>query len=352
AVLFENCLFYTLPTALLLCAAALALHRFGESRRVRDAALYASLLAALVLTRSLFHLAWMGLALGLALWLVPARRAAFAGFALPLLLCLALHVKNLAVFGFFGTSSWLGMNLARVVTPSLPDDEVRTLVREGRLSRFALLAPFEDLSTYRRLSELEPSPPSGIPALDQEMRSTGVNNFNHRAYLEVTRRYSEDVKRVVKLRPGAPLVGWSHALFYFLLPAAQSRILNPNLDRIRRADRLFDVVLYGQFREAAEPPRDKPVPAILFIRETGLWILAAYALALGGGAALLWRRLRARDRGPFTLAWGFLWLTVAYVTAAGILLEVGENNRFRLDADPLALVMVATLVPGWRRRAE
>lgn len=38
------------------------------------------------------------------------------------------------------------------------------------------------------------------------------------------------------------------------------------------------------------------------------------------------------------------WVTVAYVTVAGNALEVGENQRFRFEVEPLVLVLAAWLV--------
>ena len=56
-VLYENWFMYTFPAAALLTFAAVALLRYAQNGRTRYCATFFSLLALLLLTRSLFHLA-------------------------------------------------------------------------------------------------------------------------------------------------------------------------------------------------------------------------------------------------------------------------------------------------------
>jgi hypothetical protein len=56
---FENYLFYEYPTLLLLCAAAVALHRFLATGRAPAGVVAFALMATVVLTRSLFQIVWL-----------------------------------------------------------------------------------------------------------------------------------------------------------------------------------------------------------------------------------------------------------------------------------------------------
>ena len=58
-VLYENWLMYTFPSAALLTISALLLHQYLATRDTRWAAAFFTVLAILLLTRSIFHLAWM-----------------------------------------------------------------------------------------------------------------------------------------------------------------------------------------------------------------------------------------------------------------------------------------------------
>lgn len=78
--------------------------------------------------------------------------------------------------------------------------------------------------------------------------------------------------------------------------------------------------------------------------------MAAYCLAAVAGPILLLRSLYRRELAVEVLALtGFLWLTVVYIFLVSNLLEVGENNRFRLYSDPLVLLLLASVVMAWRR---
>ncbi len=120
AILYENSLFYTYPIAVIMGLAALAFARFASRGRTIDAALLFSLLAAAALTRSIFHLAWLLLAVGFVVLVHPGSRRRLVGIALlPVLLASAVYAKNWVHFGSFSASSWVGMSLAKLTTSTV-----------------------------------------------------------------------------------------------------------------------------------------------------------------------------------------------------------------------------------------
>ena len=89
-VLYEHWLFYTYPVAALLSVSALFLHRFLAEKRLRDAVLFFSLLATIVLVRGIFHLVWLlALLAGLLMFSWPERRRILTAAAGPTLLVAA-----------------------------------------------------------------------------------------------------------------------------------------------------------------------------------------------------------------------------------------------------------------------
>ena len=62
----------------------------------------------------------------------PFILGTFVGLS-PILL---LFMKNFIVFGFFGASSWMGMNLAEVTSEILPKAELEMLQQRGYVSPF------------------------------------------------------------------------------------------------------------------------------------------------------------------------------------------------------------------------
>ncbi len=75
-----------------------------------------------------------------------------------------------------------------------------------------------------------------------------------------------------------------------------------------------------------------------------LGTLASVLMAFRGA----WRWWRRGERAQAT--WIALGVTVGWVTAASILLELGENHRFRSVVEPLTLVTVCWLLGRGVRR--
>ncbi|MBZ0112246.1 MAG: hypothetical protein K8J08_07300, partial [Thermoanaerobaculia bacterium] len=139
ALLYESWLIYDLPVAALLVLAALLLR---PAVRGSTAALHGFfwVLATLALTRSFFHLAFLLLVVLVLSCPRPDRRRWLLAATLPLLIVTALYTKNLILFGNFGASSWMGINLSRIATAGLPDEDRLDLVAAGRLSAASSVA--------------------------------------------------------------------------------------------------------------------------------------------------------------------------------------------------------------------
>ena len=122
-VLYENWLMYTLPSAALLTISALLLHQYLATRRLRWAVAFFSTLAILLLTRSMFHLAWMVLVVVLLTILLRQHwRQVLLAAAAPLLLVLFWYAKNYYYFGTFGASTAMGLGLSNITTLMLYGD--------------------------------------------------------------------------------------------------------------------------------------------------------------------------------------------------------------------------------------
>ncbi len=86
-----------------------------------------------------------------------------------------------------------------------------------------------------------------------------------------------------------------------------------------------------------------------------LMVLLVYALGLIGAPFVAWRGWNAPDRRGVVVL--YLWLVLAYGVFVNTFSDVGENNRFRFETDPVALVLALVVLAGlvqWlrARRAE
>ncbi len=359
--LYENYLLYDYPVALLLCVALLALQRYEEGHRVRDVALFFAALTALVLTRSMFHLLW--LVAWVAVLVLHRRHADWkqvvALAAVPLVAVVAVHANNRRVSGSFTSSSTLGISLAKITVSQLTRAEREALVARGELSPLALVDPLSPVAAYRGV--VPPPPPTGVAVLDDEVKPEYANpptedlfrpNDNNSTYIAVSNGYLEDALKTIRMRPGAYLQGIGTAYNLFFRPASDFAPLGDNRDRVAWLERLYNVGVYGVV-SGGEGSRVFPVAETHYRQGPGrtAWLVVfGYAVALVGGAWALWQG-RRRGEGPPPLVLAFLWSTIAYVTVVANVIEVGENNRFRLYTEPLVIALLAALV-GRRHRSS
>ena len=126
----------------------------------------------------------------------------------------------------------------------------------------------------------------------------------------------------------------------YLRSGADSAWLRDNRLRIAGLSRWFDRLVYLQ-----------PQP---FVNRLGpshiAWsVFVLLPLALVHGVRSARRRLREGDpAGAATLL--FLAFTVVYVAVVGNSVEIGENNRFRFESEPLALTLLLVFLAERLRR--
>lgn len=358
-VLYENWLFYTYPVAVLLVVAAVLAGRYASTGRLRDGVLFFAALGAVMLMRSLFHPLWFLVAgVGLAMLTVPVRRREVVLVAvLPLLVVLGIMARNQARFDQFTTSTWFGMNLARATTLQIPEAERARLVEEGSLSVLALRPTFEYYHLYADTGYgTPPSEPTGSPVLDHPVRSDGSPNFNYLGYLGVYGQYQDDAVASIRLRPGAYVRGQALAYATYLNSPTDFDFLDANRARIASLDRLWRTAAYGELPPSltawARPGGSSAVAQRL--STAGVLAAAALMAVAVAGLRLLSEVVRRRRPAGAAAALLFSWATVVYVTVAGNALDVGENQRFRFEAEPLLLVLSAWVARAlwlrWHRR--
>ncbi len=358
--LYESWLHYDYLVVLLLVFAVVALQRYASERRSWQAALFAGTLGAVVLTRSFFHLAWFLIPVILVLLLASGdRRRVLAAVSVPVLIVAGLHVQRLAAFGTFALSSSLGVSLARITVFQLPPTLRETLVAAGELSPISLVEPLSPAASYHGLV---PAPrPTGVPVLDDEQKGIYENpptnelfrtNMNSLSQVGISQSYQRDSIHVIRTRPEAYLQGVKTAIELFFRPTSDFFTLAENRARVAPIERFYNKAILGMVAggagEVAIPDSDSQYR--LGPARTAWTVVVAYAAAFVGGAVFLLKAVFRRRAGvESVVVAGFLWFTIVYVFLVSNLIEVGENNRFRLYSDPLVLMLLATLIVKWRR---
>jgi hypothetical protein len=343
-VLFENFLLYEYPLMALLCGSAVLFYRLLKRPDFLSATLFFSCLAALMYMRALFHLGWFILLAAFAVWLVKGRRrTVLAAAAVPFILALALYVKNAAIIGSFTSSTWLGFNADTITLHQLTDAEHETLIHSGLLSTVGRIPASEPLSAFRNLVVFPP--PSGIPVLDQLNDSTGRINYNNLGYLKLHPYYVSDAEAIVLHYPRAYLRSVVRAWFAYFLPTGDFPFFLQNGPRIERFDRLFNIVVFGQWRDASNRKDLRKLEAQGGAAQlplyTGTWLLIGLPLLFCWGVYLVWREVRGDGwRQPATALLTYLLFQIAFMTAVVNLLSCFENNRYRLPIDPFFVALL------------
>ena len=357
--LYENWLFYTYPLTVLLLLGALFWQRFARQGRFLDA-LWLFVCAALIaLTWSLFHLVWLlGLVLALVLFRRRDWRKVLAAAAVPVLVVVLWYGKKLVQVGEFSSSTWFGINFSKMTNSMLTVPERRALHDNGDISAVSLVPPFGNPDKY--YGAVPKPEPTGIRVLDQEMKPSGIPNFNNTLFVAVSRQYGRDAIRILAARPTAYLRGLAESYLLYFLPASAYLFLDNNVAHVKGLVRFVNIALNGRLSYRRDPGLRQTQPARYYLQ--GLLNLAwfpllAYVFVLVCGLILLLRRSSSLPPAsslmlhPSSLF--FLWFNVAWMTLVANALEVGENNRFRFVTDPLVFAFLAALAVRWlaRRRA-
>lgn len=342
-VLYENWLMYTLPSAALLTISALLLHQYLMTRRTRWAVGFFGVLAALLLTRSIFHLAWMVLVVALlAIVLRQHWRQVLLAAAAPLLLVVFWYAKNYYYFGTFGASTTMGLGLANITTLMVERERLLPLFQEGRLSQYVMVSRYE---RPELLFMLQTPRHTGVPVLDQIKKSDGrTYNYNNLQMVDVNRYYTRDAIEVVRTFPASYVVGLIISNCLFFSPTNMNEFFTPaNRQAVLPMERIFNPLLYGvrAMPGFTEQPHFGFVGRNRMEVNTSLLLIALWCVLLPYGYLQARRGVLAADpeSKPRALVIGFIVLTALYLYGVATAFELGENYRYRFDIEPLFMVL-------------
>lgn len=349
-ILFENILLYTYFVATFLCLAALFLHRFINNSRFVDGFIFFSLLAFVILTRSFFHPVWFILVtIPLFVFVKNLRKKVILASSIPLMIVFLLYAKNAYFWGSFSSSSWLGMSFSKMITFRLSEDERIALVEKGEISELSLLPPFKAIWFYNQYLTIPKFEKTGIPILDMEFYPNVGNNWNNLSFISISRQYMEDALYILKLYPQKYLGSVFRSFCIYFFPTSDWFHINSSIDNIGKigpVEFFYNMFVYGQLFGYNHPEHDDNY--FNRNRNIGLFLAAGFLIAVITGTSLVFRELRGKKPDlPLLVTILFFLITICYVTIVSNCLEIGENERFRFNIDPLLLVLIGiTLTHG------
>lgn len=238
------------------------------------------------------------------------------------------------------------MNLSKIATFRVPEEERKRMVKSGELSEFALIAPFRNPLVYLKL--LPETSITGVPVLDKPETSDGGRNHHHLVYVQASNHYFKDAIQVIRARPDLYLHSIRQAAYIYFHSASDFDLINGNRVHVQILDLWWSRIFYGQWRgDETSIDRNSSVSP----SHVGWWIVASFVIAVTGSIVFLWKN-RGRLADPQTLLVLFMIYNILFVTLIGNTMDIGENNRFRFTVDPFILLLLVFLVakndPGFK----
>jgi hypothetical protein len=261
------------------------------------------------------------------------------GAALPLAFVAAVIVKNGVLFESYATSSWMGKSLARLALVQTPPRARRVLIENGVLSDIALVRPFSPLDAYPPAWRDATGPDH--PVLRDAAKSTGHPNFNHQAFIAISKQYRTDSFAMIARSPSAYLWSVGNAWLIYAMPPSDYTFMKENRARIAGWDAAWNCVVYGACIAARSDDGTAPLERRAYLKERFTWtwnlaLLAALIYAAGAGVKhVVQGSADGRDAALLFIAG-----TIPFVACAGNFLEIGENNRFRAMLEPISWVSI------------
>jgi hypothetical protein len=323
-ILFENEVFYTGFVSFLLLSAAYAMLLFNEKQSRINLVLVCAPLLLVCLTRSIFHLCWLLLIVGILMYFWQHKRSfkkvCFAGM-LSIAIVGGWYVKNLVLFDNFSASSWVGMNLARIVFLDKAATDTGSI---------ASIPPFMPVSYYNNFTGKKYKTTfAGMndPVLLHEFKNGRYLNLNNAGYIEISKKYLEASLRQIQHHPLEYSRKVFTAFIIFFTPASSYFQVAENAGKIK----FYDLVYSFN-------------PATLFKDENirkPLLVLAAVPKFLAYLFTFFIIVKERRRSASVSMLNVFLVITILFSLLVSSFLEYGENMRFRYELEPLFLILFA-----------
>jgi hypothetical protein len=206
-------------------------------------------------------------------------------------------------------------------------------VKEGVVSDLALVPPYRSPDVY--LEYFPDTPLTGIPLLDNIDTVGGFRNQHHLSYVYAGESYLKDSVRMVIYAPRYYLSTIPYSFYIYLHSASDYKPIGKIRAPIDDWDTIWNRLFYGQWQKG-ETLWER---ASTFSPEhMGWWLTISYLIVITATPVYLWRQRVQFHSTEYGLILFMFW-NILFVSAAGILLDLGENNRTRFSVDPFILLL-------------
>ena len=351
-ILYEHLLYYSYFEVLFVSLSLFFLIRWCRDKKFLDVLLFWTSLLCLGMIRSVFHPVFIlatSVILTSYLWFwVKESRCAKNLFLSSLLVLTPLSVlclKNALVFGFFGTSSWEGMNLWTKVNGFAPE-QLEEFRDRGIISSLAVKAELgafqQPIGNYFSESELK-NIPCHHPADCNQFKGTGYPNFNHSGYVYLSKQLLKDSLALIAYEPSqfAFYTLGSYSLTLWHSSDSVHALFENNMEVVKKLEKIYRFLYFGFLGVESKLDPGMWVRTIII---TVLFMIVYISTLIN-----LFRK-DDRDMTGIKLFCLFCMIIHAYTIGVSSVIEFGENNRFRFPVDMAFLAMTAGNIVIWKER--
>jgi hypothetical protein len=326
-VLYENLYSYTYINIFLLSLTIFLLLMFVEKQNAGLFFLFCGTLCALVLLRSFYHVAWLIFIVVVVLCFHRKHmsfRKLVVVSVIPMIFVFGWLIKNYFLFGSFSTSTWIGMNLARVMPSSTA---LGTIGAFKPIDQYPIVEHNNDYPSVRLLHEVRKS-------------NTGYVNYFHIDYIQISQTFKNEVLQEIKSNPSKYFRRVRNGFLIYCSPATHAPFIDKNYSHISRYAAAMDLNFTGYRKFVKDNyPLAQAIPMMM------LYILLFLCLCY-----CFWTKLFLKEEKIVVVV---LTIMILYSIMIGTFLEYGENNRFRFEQlSVFLLLFVKTSVTIYNRCAE
>ena len=237
------------------------------------------------------------------------------------------------IFGNFGVTSWVGMNMARIV---FHDAE------ENDSSKIGSIMPFSKISTYEPFIKSNMKEKfAGINDRDllSEYKNDTLMNLNHIDYLEVSAKYMEANKQHIRDYPAAYAKNVVQSAITYFSPATRYSVTEFQANKIA----YYDLVYSFNVSHFAEGKQQRRVAlAISAIPKIAMYLFAFIFLIT---STIRTKRISLLNLLAVCIV-GYGFVLTSFI-------EHYENMRFRFEVESLFLLVFAQAISNYlKKRAD
>lgn len=320
--LYEVYPLYTFNTAFLVILTIFFLLKFSQNKqKYWYLCLFCLASNILILYRSSFHIIFLYISI-LIIWLFSYKYNKKKVIAICLffsILSLSWYIKNYIQYGFFGTSSWFGLNLYKFVSTDFTPQ-----LREKVLQKLDLPKSVTDNNHF--YSEIGTYKNYGFNK-NSKIKFLNENNFHNINIPDLSKQYKNSAVKIIKLFPYHYFKNMVKSYILFSTASYTYPQLEQNKIKIKKYINIYDRLIYfdGYIMKKFFGLRINIIHLILLSTS----VVYITLLLLFGKKFLLKQKIVLL----------YIIVLVVYFTTVSCAFEIGENNRFRFTIESIIFLL-------------